>query len=49
MERKIGEIFEFKGKIYKVIKTPDSDYSCNGCAFTDKFCFHKTIKTILGE
>lgn len=47
MERKIGETFEFKGKIYKVIKTPDSDYRCNGCAFTDKFCFHKTIKTIL--
>ena len=49
MERKIGEIFEFKGKIYKVIKTTDSDYSCNGCAFKDKFCYHKIINTILGE
>lgn len=49
MERKIGEIFEFKGKIYKVIKTHYSDYSCNGCAFKDKFCYHKIINTILGE
>lgn len=49
MERKIGEIFKFKGKIYKVIKTTDSDYSCNGCAFKDKFCCHKIINTILGE
>lgn len=49
MERKIGETFEFESKIYKVIKTLDSDYSCNGCAFKDKFCYHKIINTILGE
>ena len=29
MERKIGEIFTYKGKTYQVVK----GFSCNGCAF----------------
>lgn len=35
MERKIGEIFEFKGKTYEVVK--DFTFSCRNCDF-QKFC-----------
>lgn len=35
MERKIGEIFTYKGKTYKVIKPT---YDCRGCAFYSKSC-----------
>ena len=37
MERKIGEIFTYKGKTYKVIKPT---YGCRGCAFYSKSCFN---------
>ena len=30
MERKIGEIFTYKGKTYKVVKAIDG---CKGCTF----------------
>lgn len=35
MERKIGEIFEFEGKTYEVVK--DFTFSCRDCDF-QKFC-----------
>lgn len=35
MERKIGEIFEFEGKIYEVVK--DFTFSCRDCDLK-KFC-----------
>lgn len=35
MERKIGEIFEFEGKTYEVVK--DFTFSCRDCDFK-KFC-----------
>lgn len=34
MERKLGEIFTYNGKIYQVVK----DSSCKGCAFIKKGC-----------
>ena len=37
MERKVGEIFTYKGKTYKVIKPT---YGCRGCAFYSKSCFN---------
>ena len=37
MERKIGEIFTYKGKTYKVIKPT---YGCRGCTFYSKSCFN---------
>ena len=37
MERKLGEIFIYKGKTYKVIKPT---YGCRGCAFYSKSCFN---------
>lgn len=35
MERKIGEIFTYKGKTYKVVK---AIYGCRGCAFFKQTC-----------
>ena len=35
MERKIGEIFTYKGKTYKVVK---ATYGCRGCAFYKQTC-----------
>ena len=34
MERKIGEIFTYNGKIYQVVK----GFSCKGCAFIKNGC-----------
>ena len=33
MERKIGEIFTYNGRLYQVVKS----YSCEGCVFDGKF------------
>ena len=35
MERKVGEIFIYKGKTYKVLK---ATYGCKGCAFRGHVC-----------
>ena len=35
MERKVGEIFTYKGKTYKVVK---ATYGCRGCAFYKQTC-----------
>lgn len=35
MERKIGEIFTYKGKTYKVVK---ATYGCRGCTFYSQAC-----------
>ena len=45
MERKVGEIFTYKGKTYKVIQ---SNKICIGCAFKDNVCC-KANKSITGE
>ena len=40
MERRVGEIFEYKGKKLKVVETP---FSCYGCYFlTDYYLEGKT-------
>ena len=43
MERKIGEIFTYKGKTYKVVK----DSMCSNCSFTYPTCDY--LKNILGN
>ena len=35
MERKIGDIFTYKGKTYKILK---ATYGCRGCAFYKQTC-----------
>ena len=35
MERKLGEVFEFNGKEYKVVEGIKTGF-CDGCAFVDK-------------
>ena len=35
MERKIGEIFTYNGKTYKILKAIDG---CKGCAFYSQAC-----------
>ena len=35
MERKVGEIFTYKGKTYKILKATDG---CRGCAFYRQTC-----------
>ena len=35
MERKIGEIFTYKGKTYQIVK---ATYGCRGCAFYKQTC-----------
>ena len=37
MERKIGEIFTYKGKTYQVVKV-ETDEKCKGCAFEFSSC-----------
>ena len=37
MERKIGEIFTYKGKTYQVVEV-ESDEECKGCAFEFRGC-----------
>lgn len=29
------EYFEFAGKMYKIVPSPDLAFPCNGCAFND--------------
>lgn len=41
MERKIGEIFTYKGKTYKILKAIDG---CKGCAFYNQSCADITKK-----
>lgn len=43
MERKIGETFEYKGKIYKVAEFDD----CRNCAFIHINC--SSLKSITGN
>ena len=35
MERKVGEVFTYKGKTYKILK---ATYGCRGCAFYKQTC-----------
>lgn len=37
MERKVGEIFEYKGKVYQVVEIK-TDVNCKGCAFEFDGC-----------
>ena len=37
MERKVGEIFTYKGKTYQVVEV-ESDEECKGCAFEFRGC-----------
>lgn len=37
MERKLGEIFTYKGKTYQVVET-EADEKCKGCAFEFSSC-----------
>lgn len=46
MERKLGEIFTYNGKTYKVV--PNSISSCEGCAFKAS-CFCSADYNIVGE
>lgn len=39
MERKIGEIFEYEGKKYKVVENLKSLAGCDNCCFGDESCF----------
>lgn len=43
MERKVGEIFTYKGKPYQVVK----DIICENCSFTYPECYY--LKNILGN
>lgn len=47
MERKIGEIFTYKGKTYQVIES----IRCDGCAFNRsvKCSTNSTIRELLGS
>ena len=38
MERKIGEVFEFEGRKYKVVETDMC--TCEGCAFNHTWDLH---------
>ena len=46
MERKLGEVFTYNGKIYKVV--PNSVFSCEGCAFKAS-CFCSADSNIVGK
>ena len=37
MERKIGEVFTYKGKTYQVVEV-EADEECKGCAFEFSSC-----------
>lgn len=46
MERKIGETFEYEGKVYKTIQSlPDS---CRNCAFVNEPCYACVFNKIVG-
>lgn len=46
MERKIGETFEYEGKVYKTIQSlPDS---CRNCAFVNEPCYASIFNKIVG-
>ena len=44
MERKIGEIFTYKGKTYKVVP----GYGCENCGFKDLRCNMRTFSEVRG-
>lgn len=46
MERKIGETFEYKGKIYKTIQSLSD--SCRNCAFVNEPCYACIFNNIVG-
>ena len=46
MERKVGEIFSYKGKTYKIVLS--SNISCDGCAFENGWPCRED-STIIGE
>lgn len=46
MERKLGEVFTYNGKIYKVV--PNPVFSCEGCAFKAS-CFCSADSNIVGK
>lgn len=46
MERKLGEVFTYNGKIYRVV--PNSVFSCEGCAFKGR-CFCSADSNIVGK
>lgn len=46
MERKLGEVFTYNGKTYKVV--PNSISSCEGCAFKAS-CFCSADSNIVGK
>ena len=46
MERKIGETFEYKGKIYKTIQSLSD--SCRNCAFVNEPCYACVFNNIVG-
>ena len=49
MERKIGEVFDYKGKTLEVVKLEDSKYSfCEDCYFRSCISCNK-IGKITGE
>ena len=45
MERKVGEVFNFKGEMLQV-KDTGHDASCNGCYFNGSICTNNEIKSI---
>lgn len=46
MERKIGEIFEYEGKVYKTIQSLSD--SCRNCAFVNEPCYACIFNKIVG-
>lgn len=46
MERKIGEIFEYKGRVYKTIQSLSD--SCRNCAFVNEHCYTCFFNKIVG-
>lgn len=47
MERRVGELFTYKGKIYKVVPSLET---CNGCAFNNgTVCLDEPLKSRRGK
>lgn len=46
MERKIGETFEYKGRVYKTIQSLSD--SCRNCAFVNEPCYAYFFNKIVG-
>ena len=46
MERKVGEIFTYKDKTYKILKATDG---CKGCAFYSQACADITKNEHCGQ